>query len=68
MTICIYSARIDSLGNFVYAKWRKWDKSVNNFLSTKITLIGITLAYVIRKDDAPVTIIFNDGAYEVDPE
>ena len=34
----------------------------------KFNLRGIALAYVIRKDDEPVKIIFHDIAYNVDPE
>ena len=51
---------IESPGKFVYVEWRKWDKTVENFLSAKFNLRGIPLAYVIRKDDAPMTIMFGD--------
>ena len=55
-------------GKFVYADWRKCDKSVENFLSAKFNLRGIPLAYFIRKDDAPVTIMSDDVSYAADPE
>ena len=57
-----------SPGKFVYAEWRKWDKAVENFLSAKFNIRGISLAYVNRKDDAPVKIIFDHVAYDVNLE
>ena len=60
--------KIVSTGKFVYAWWIKWDKAVDNLISAKFILREIPLAYVIKKDYAPVTIMFNDGVYEVDPE
>ena len=59
---------IESSGKFVYTECRKWDKAVENFLFANINLRGIPLAYVIRKDDYPVTIMFDDIVYGVDPE
>ena len=59
---------IESPGNFIYDEWRKWDKVVENFLSAKFNLRVIPLAYVIRKDDNPVTIMFDDIEYDVDLE
>ena len=43
------------------------DKVVENFLSENFNLRGITLVYVIKKDDVPVIIMFGDVAYDVDP-
>ena len=59
---------ISSPEKFVYTEWRKWDKEVKYLLSAKSNLRGISLEYVIRKDGAPVTIIFDDVAYDVDPK
>ena len=59
---------IESPGKFFYAEWRKWEKSVDTFLYEKFNLRGILLEYVIRKDYAPVKIMFDDTAYDVDPE
>ena len=55
-------------GKFVYSEWSKWDKSVDNFLSSTFNLRGIPLAYVFRNYDVPVTIMFDDVAYGVEPE
>ena len=59
---------IASHGVFFYAEWRKWEKSDEISLSENFILRGILLAYVIRKYDAPGTIMLNDVAYDVDPE
>ena len=40
---------IDSPGKLVYAEWRKWNKAVENFFSTKFNLTGTPLAYVISR-------------------
>ena len=56
---------IESPGKFVYAEWQNWEKEVDNFLSIKSNLRGIPLAYVIRKDDAPLTIMFYDFKYDM---
>ena len=52
-------------GKFVCTEWRKCDKSVDNFFSSKLNIRGIPLEYVISKDDVPMTIIFYDVAYDV---
>jgi len=53
---------------FIYAEWHKWDKAVENFHSVKFNLRGLPLVYIIRKDDAPLVIMLDDTAYNVDPE
>ena len=58
---------IASPGKFFFAEWCKLDKVVENFLSENFNLRGITLVYVIKKDDVPVIIMFGDVAYDVDP-
>ena len=55
-------------GKFVYAEWRKCDKAVDNLISEMLNLRGIPLAYIIKKYDSHVTIMFDDVAYDVDPE
>ena len=57
-----------SILDFLNNEWHKWDKAVENLLSEKLNLRGITLEYVNRKDDAPVKIMFDDIAYDMDPE
>ena len=61
-------SEIESPGKFVYSECDKWDKSVKKFLYESSTLEESLWIYVIRRDDAPVTIMFNDIAYDMDPE
>ena len=59
--------KIASPRKSIYAEWIKWDKAVDNFFSAKFNLGRIPLACRISKDDAPVTIMFDDVLYDMDP-
>ena len=59
---------IESSEKFVYAEWHKWDKEVEHLLSEKLNLRVIHFAYFIRKEDTPLTIMFDDIVYDMDPE
>ena len=41
---------LDTPDKITYPNWYKWDKSVENYLSTKFNLRGVPLSYDIGRD------------------
>ena len=59
---------VDTPEKFTYSNWRKWDKSVENYLYMKFNLRGVPLIYVIMRYEIPEMVNFTDEIYESDPE